>query len=34
MVASAPIRDPRCHMAVQTQGPNLFEFVYEDTKIT
>ncbi len=21
-------------MAVQTQGPNLFEFVYEDTKIT
>ena len=21
-------------MAVQTQGPNLFEFVHEDTKIT
>ena len=21
-------------MAVQTQGPNLFEFSYEDTKIT
>jgi hypothetical protein len=36
MSGSAPIRDREVgRMAVQQlQGPNLFEFVYEDTKIT
>jgi len=35
MSGSAPTRDREVpQMAVQTQGPDLFEFVYEDTRIT